>query len=170
MSASPPRLTTWCGATSRVQPAQSAKMMLVVAASILEDILVEFFENLFIARPNLIPTTEAASANVSAMEAAERATRGGSKKILRRVSRLTGYEDTAYVGEEIANLVELRNLIIHEGALPKISIEDVEEAFHSVHRFLKELGLASVAAGVPVRDRAFLLASETPQPRRPPLP
>lgn len=136
------------------------QLMLVLAASILEEILLEFFENLFSARQDLLAANYSEAGNfLSPVDAAARARLGGPRKFLPRVARISQYAIKPEVAEEVTELIELRNLILHEGALPKLAMADVEDAFHCVHRFLKELGFASQSAHAPVRDRANLLGS-----------
>lgn len=81
------------------------------------------------------------------------ACQGRSKKtVLRRLARLYSDEVERTSEEGFVELVERRNMIVHENSKKDITNVDIENAFDGAMTFVKELGKLVSRRGLPIHD------------------
>lgn len=154
-----------------------SSQMMVLSVALLEGMLREFAEAIFIQNPErmgafcseggdsvslnlkLILNSEDKPAIVRnlAKQSANRLMQGKFDKNLKRLENISKSEVPEPLRTEIARLVVLRNEIVHEARLPSISRDDVNGAYDSLHRLLTWLGGTALEQGVSIDDPAGLL-------------
>lgn len=157
-----------------------SSLMVVTAATYIENIILEFLIVYFTAKPQSIhahlmpgsskreeayvPLREVlAASSLSelhcqlARRAARNASDGSIKKTLDRVFRLTGHCVPISVAVPISEIVLLRNSIVHEGRSLTKEAAAIEERFSSVYALLRELTLICKAEGLPYVDEGGLV-------------
>lgn len=157
-----------------------ASLMVVTAATYVENIIFEFLVVYFTAKPqsihaHLMPNSSKreeayvplrevlAASSLSelrgelARRAARNASDGSIEKILERIYKLTRHRVAADVAAPIAEIVRLRNSIVHEGrTLTKVAAS-VDHRFESVYSLLREVAGICKAAGLPYLDEGGLV-------------
>ena len=154
-----------------------SSQMMVLSVALLEGMLREFAEAMFIKNPERMGSfcsdeSSAVSLNLKlildsedkpdiirnlAKQSANRLMQGKFDKNLKRLENISKSEVPEPLRSEIARLVILRNEIVHEAQLPIISRDDVNGAYDSLHRLLTWLGATATEQGVPIDDPAGLL-------------
>jgi hypothetical protein len=152
------------------------RQLIVVMVSILEEAVAEAFAVLFAHRPDTIkglakePTRDGFSPTIPIDElvnatsldglrmslverAVAQACQGKNKRtVLRRLSQF--FADDLDVAAESAfvELVERRNVIVHENSKQEIADAEVEQAFDAALNFVRELGRLVCKRSLPIND------------------
>lgn len=152
------------------------RQLIVVIVSIVEAAIADAFTVLFAYRPETIkglskeagsdsfntavPIDELMTAShlddlrMGVVErAAAYACQGRSKKtVLRRLARLYSDEVEPTAEEGFVELVERRNMIVHENSKKDVTNVDIEDAFDGAMTFVRELGKLVSRRGLPIHD------------------
>ncbi|HGM6050742.1 TPA: hypothetical protein ACKP5I_000822 [Stenotrophomonas maltophilia] len=157
-----------------------ASLMVVTAATYVENIVFEFLVVYFTARPqsihaHLMPNSSKreeayvplrevlAASSLSelhghlARRASRNASDGSMERVFERIYKLTGHRVAVDVTAPIAEIVRLRNSIVHEGqTLTKVAAA-IDRRFESVYSLLRELAGICKAEGLPYVDEGGLV-------------
>lgn len=152
------------------------RQLIVVIVSIVEAAIADAFTVLFACRPETIKglTKDAGSDGFNTtvpidelmtashlddlrLGVVERAVayacQGRSKKtVLRRLARLYSDQVERTSEERFVELVERRNMIVHENSKKDVTNVDIENAFDGAITFVKELGKLVARRGLPIYD------------------
>lgn len=135
-----------------------ASLMVVTAATYIENILLEFLASYFKSKPNsihahlmpdaskkeeaFVPLREVLAASdieslhsALAHRAANNAANGAISKVFVRIKKLTGYQFSSSVESDLSVIISLRNAIVHDGESLTKKRAAVANRFESVHAF-----------------------------------
>jgi len=157
-----------------------ARLMIVTYATYMEAMISEFFNNLFIQKPEYMhdylndesarvgkgyiklndilnaESLEEAKLNL-AVRAAKNAVNGPIPIVFKRITKLSKCNIDSKLGEKVEQIFIDRNKIIHEAEDIKISYSDISSAWETAEALLKELGNICKSMKVQYSDPAFLI-------------
>ncbi|MBE2240569.1 MAG: hypothetical protein IAE81_22470 [Caldilineaceae bacterium] len=157
-----------------------ASLMIVTAATYVENMFSEFFYELFVVHPKRMHdyiVDEDAKAqkgyvklveileekDISALmsrlsqRASKLASNGSAKKVIRRIIELSSRQIDASIVDRVQEIMDKRNEIVHEGKRLQIDKIDIDATYDTLHALLKELGLACKSGGLPYEDPAHII-------------
>lgn len=151
-----------------------ANMLIVMAGSYFENMVFDFLQNYFVHKPKslhkfvgsdgYIKVTEVFSYDALsnlitdlAARGAKNAAAGSPDVILRRIRMLTKGDIPSELESQLVKLIVKRNAIVHDIKEYPIDEINIEEAYETLEKFLKTLGLITRDLSLPLYDPGHLL-------------
>lgn len=155
-----------------------ASMMIVAGATIIENMLMEYFVACFYAKPKAmyiyLQAADGRGAAMSlnevlaatdirelhgrmALRAAKQATNGSTKKILSRAGALTNYAIPASMIKSVESVVTRRNKVVHDAVTYFREDDGVAEVFDVTLDLLKHLAASCRYGDIPYQDPGYLI-------------
>lgn len=160
-----------------------SNQMVIILATYIETMHSDFFESIFIknnkliyqyasdspdkkgyVKVNLIIDSNSKDEIINRLiiVAKKNIVNGSLEKINQKIKTITKYQiDTKLAKEVQLNILNKRNMIIHEAASPMINKNDIDYYFELVEKYLFELGSAAKKYKAPIIDQSNWLNEET---------
>ncbi len=157
-----------------------SRQIIVLAVTYIEAMTKEFFIAAFLSNPpamyeylgseietgkqgwvQLSMVTEADSISSLlqdlANSAASNASKGKVTSIFKRVTKLTKHKTNQNLCIELQNIIDKRNMIVHEAMEIDVTQEEVEAAYEALADLLQDLGYAAKNGNIPYNDPGQLI-------------
>jgi len=166
-----------------------ATMMIVAGATIIENMLMEYFVACFYAKPMAmyayLQRTEERGTAMSlnevlaasdirelhgklALRAAKQAINGNAARVLDRAGAATGYTVPQSLSKRVESVTTRRNKVVHDGVTYFRQDNEVAEVFDVALELLRHLATSCRHAEIPYLDPGLLIDDWGPLPEGPP--